>query len=189
MWGLAAAGVLAVVIGTAVALASTLSAPRHQLVAQSHAASAAQAITASTAPATQPATTPGTSSSAQAPSQPGQPSLSTSSGPPAVPTGVFWTAAVLGSHYEQNAQRMLQRLKQSGFSGEYWYSTTSNSVLPGSWVVTSGRFPARRTRPPGRRSSGRPGSPEPTPAASVPSTTASQGVSSWPAPATRPGAG
>jgi hypothetical protein len=46
-----------------------------------------------------------------------------------VPTGVFWTAAVLGSHYEQNAQRMLQRLKQSGFSGEYWYSTTSNSVL------------------------------------------------------------
>jgi hypothetical protein len=54
---------------------------------------------------------------------------------------VFWTAAVLSSHYEQNAQRMVQRLKQSGFDGEYWLSTAANSVLPGYWVVTSGSFP------------------------------------------------
>jgi hypothetical protein len=57
------------------------------------------------------------------------------------PASVFWTAAVLSSHYEQNAQRMVQRLKQSGFDGEYWLSTAANSVLPGYWVVTSGRFP------------------------------------------------
>jgi septal ring-binding cell division protein DamX len=60
-----------------------------------------------------------------------------------VSSGVFWTAAVLSSHYEQDAQRMVQRLEQSGFSGEYWYSTADNSVLPGYWVVTSGRFPDR----------------------------------------------
>ncbi len=61
--------------------------------------------------------------------------------PPAVTTGVFWTAAVLSAHYEQDAQRMVQRLEQSGFDGEYWRSTAANSVLPGYWVVTSGRFP------------------------------------------------
>jgi len=36
---------------------------------------------------------------------------------------------------------MVQRLEQSGFDGEYWWSTASNSVLPGYWVVTSGHFP------------------------------------------------
>jgi len=35
---------------------------------------------------------------------------------------------------------MVQRLEQSGFDGEYWRSTASNSVLPGYWVVTSGHF-------------------------------------------------
>ena len=140
VWGLAAAAVLAVVTGTAVALTSALSAPRHQLVAQSNTAPPARSSPASTAPATQPATQPattaGASSSAQTPSQ-----VSTSSVPPAVSTGVFWTASVLSSHFEQNAQRMVQRLEQSGFSGEYWYSTADNSALPGYWVATSGRFP------------------------------------------------
>jgi serine/threonine protein kinase len=138
VWGLVAAGVLAIVTGTAVALASTLGASRHQLVAQSHTASPARSSPASTVPLTHPATSAGTSSSAQTPSR-----SSPSSVPPAVSSGVFWTAAVLSSHYEQNAQQMVQRLEQSGFSGEYWYSTADNSVLPGYWVVTSGRFPDR----------------------------------------------
>jgi eukaryotic-like serine/threonine-protein kinase len=138
VWGLCAAVVLAFVAGTAVALTSILGASRHQLVAQSHTASPARSSPASTAPATQPATTAGTSSPAQTPGQP-----NASSVPPVVSSGVFWTAAVLSSHYEQNAQRMVQRLEQSGYSGEYWYSTADNSVLPGYWVVTSGRFPDR----------------------------------------------
>jgi eukaryotic-like serine/threonine-protein kinase len=138
VWGLVAAGVLAVVTGTAVAVASTLGAPPHQLVAQSHTASPARSSPVSAVPLTQPATSAGTSSSAQTPSR-----SSSSSVPPAVSSGVFWTAAVLSSHYEQDAQRMVQRLEQSGFSGEYWYSTADNSVLPGYWVVTSGRFPDR----------------------------------------------
>jgi len=138
VWGLVAAGVLAVVTGTAVALASTLGAPRHQLVAQSHTASPARSSPVSTVPSTQPATSVGASSSAQTPSR-----SSPSSAPPAVSSGVFWTAAVLSSHYEQNAQRMVQRLELNGFSGEYWYSTADNSVLPGYWVATSGRFPDR----------------------------------------------
>jgi serine/threonine protein kinase len=135
--GLSAAVILAFVAGTAVALTSVLGAPHHQLVAQSHITSPARPSPASTAPATLPATTAG-ASSAQTPSQP-----TTSSAPPAVSSGVFWTAAVLSSHYEQNAQRMVQRLEQSGYGGEYWYSTADNSKLPGYWVVTSGRFPDR----------------------------------------------
>jgi hypothetical protein len=56
------------------------------------------------------------------------------------PSGVFWTAAVLSSHYKQHAQEMVTRLNQSGFDGGYWWSTADNSTLPGYWVVTSGRF-------------------------------------------------
>jgi hypothetical protein len=58
-----------------------------------------------------------------------------------VPAGTFWAAAVLSARYLQDAQRMVQRLQQDGYDGEYWRSTAANSVLPGYWVVTSGRFP------------------------------------------------
>ena len=62
---------------------------------------------------------------------------------PTVPAGMFWTAAVLSARYLQDAQQMVQRLRQSGFDGEYWRSTAANSTLPGYWVVTSGHFPDR----------------------------------------------
>jgi hypothetical protein len=61
-----------------------------------------------------------------------------SSPAPIVPAGVFWTAAVLSARYVQDAQRMVQRLEQKGYGGEYWRSTSANSVLPGYWVVTNG---------------------------------------------------
>ena len=114
VWALITAGVVAAAAVAAIVL-TALGAHRHPGAAGTHTSS----------PATRPATR-GTSPPAQ---------TSTA------PTGVFWTAAVLSSHYEQNAQRMVQRLEQSGFDGEYWWSTASNSVLPGYWVVTSGHFP------------------------------------------------
>jgi len=118
-WALVTAGILAVAAATAVALVTL---GGHQQ---------------------QPAANPPVFSSQVTTAPPPQ-TLSPSSPagvPPAVTTGVFWTAAVLSAHYEQDAQRMVQRLEQSGFDGEYWRSTAANSVLPGYWVVTSGRFP------------------------------------------------
>ena len=79
-----------------------------------------------------------------APSTPGAPLPAPAPPPPtpsAAASGVFWTAAVLSSHDEQNAQEMVTRLSQKGFDGEYWWSTADNSTLPGYWVVTSGHFP------------------------------------------------
>lgn len=93
---------------------------------------------ARTVPATQPPATARTSPPAQTPNPSSPPGIS-----PTVPTGVFWTAAVLSAQYEQDAQQMVQRLRQGGFDGEYWRSTAANSTLPGYWVVTSGHFPDR----------------------------------------------
>ena len=111
---LAATVLLAAATATAVALASTMGDP-HQL-----------------------ASTAGTSSPSNAPSSA---DASGSAGiQPVVPSGVFWAAAVLSARYQPNAQAMVERLRQSGFDGEYWWSTAVNSVLPGYWVVTSGQF-------------------------------------------------
>jgi eukaryotic-like serine/threonine-protein kinase len=138
-WAAITAGLVAVAAVAGMALTGTLGGHGHQpAAAGTRATSAAvsrQAATgaATTAGSTPQAATGGTSAPAQTPGV-----SSPSSVPPA---SVFWTAAVLSSHYEQNAQRMVQRLEQSGFDGEYWLSTAANSVLPGYWVVTSGSFP------------------------------------------------
>jgi serine/threonine protein kinase len=132
-WALITAGVLAVAVAAAVALTG-MGGQRHQPAAgRAQATSPAFSRPTTTASATQRAAPTSTSAPAQ--------TSSPSSIAPAAPTSVFWTAAVLSSHYEQNAQRMVKRLHQSGFDGEYWRSTTSNSVLQGYWVVTNGRFP------------------------------------------------
>jgi eukaryotic-like serine/threonine-protein kinase len=136
-WALVIAGLLTVSIAAAVALATTMGAQPHQPAAGgARATSPAFATPTATAPGTQRAATTGISPSAQPPTDTSSPS----SIPAAAPSGVFWSAAVLSSHYEQHAQEMVTRLNQSGFDGDYWWSTADNSTLPGYWVVTSGRF-------------------------------------------------
>jgi serine/threonine protein kinase len=154
-WALAAAALLAAAAATAVALASTVGRPRQQPAA---AGTQAASSPAATVPGTRQAPTVGTSSSSsvQAPPPSSTPLSARTSSPsnapspaqasgspgiqPVVPSGAFWAAAVLSSHYQRNAQAMTERLSQSGFDGEYWWSTAANSVLPGYWVVTSGHF-------------------------------------------------
>ena len=142
-WALTAAVLLAVVTATAVALTDSPGPHQHQgaAVTGSH-------ITASGAArrAANTATTQSSSAGFSPTRTPGSPVSSSASpavsGPaPIVPVGVFWTAAVLSARYVQDAQRMVQRLEQEGYGGEYWRSTSANSVLPGYWVVTSGHFP------------------------------------------------
>ncbi len=112
----------ALIIAVAVAIAAAVAIP---LGARPHQTAATRGHPPSPAPSTLATTAP-------------KPRTSTIT--PAAPTGVFWTAAVLSSHDQQHAQAEVQRLHQSGFDGAYWWSTASNSVLPGYWVVTSGRF-------------------------------------------------
>ncbi len=147
-WALITVGLLAVTATAAVALANTMGVQHQQPAAGGvQATSHAYSTSAATVPGTRQAATAGISSSAQTPSPSSIPSsvqTSSPSGiPPTVPTGVFWTAAVLSSHYEQHAQDMVELLNRSGFDSEYWWSTAANSILPGYWVVTSGRFPSQ----------------------------------------------
>lgn len=140
-WALVSVVLLAAAATAAVALAS-LGAHHPQPAAEETQATSSPAVTV---PGTRQAATAGIPSSVRAPSLPGTPSAARASSPsgisPTVPSGVFWTAAVLSSHYQQHAQAMVERLQQSGFDGGYWWSTAANSVLPGYWVVTSGDFP------------------------------------------------
>ncbi len=149
LWALITAGLLAVAVAVTVALTGALTARQHQVVG-----AAGTRTTPSTVPrqATRAATTHQAASAGSSPAQtPSAPASSSASSiadnsasiAPIVPTGVFWAAAVLSAHYVQNAQRMVQRLEQDGYDGEYWRSTAANSVLPGYWVVTSGHFPDR----------------------------------------------
>jgi hypothetical protein len=147
-WTLAVAVLLAAVAGAAVALAVTTGGHRQQLAAGTRAASSPaaapgtrQAATAAIASSRQAAAPAGTPSPAQPTSPPATLPLAQAPSPPTAPSGAFWAAAVLSSHYQQNARAMVERLNQSGFDGEYWQSTAANSVLPGYWVVTSGHFP------------------------------------------------
>ena len=134
VWALITVGFLAVAVAAAVALANTMGAqPRQPAAGGTQATSPAFSTSATTASGTRQSATAGISSSA--------PTASPLGIAPTVPSGVFWTAAVLSSHYEQHAQEMVDRLRLSGFDGEYWWSTAANSILPGYWVVTSGRFP------------------------------------------------
>ena len=136
-WALVIVGLVAVSVAAAVALTTTMGAQSHQPAAGgAQASSHAFAAPAATAPGTQRAAAAGISPSAQPPTETSSPSNI----PAAAPSGVFWTAAVLSSHYKQHAQEMVTRLNQSGFDGSYWWSTADNSTLPGYWVVTSGRF-------------------------------------------------
>jgi len=128
VWALITAGLMAVAAAAAVALTGALGAHQHQVAsdAGTHATSPAAPSQATKAATTQQAA-PGVSSPAGL--------------APIVPTGVFWAAAVLSARNVQDAQRMVQRLEQNGYDGEYWRSTAANSVLSGYWVVTSGHFP------------------------------------------------
>ena len=47
----------------------------------------------------------------------------------------------MSAKIKANADAMRDRLVNAGYDGEEWFSTASNSVLPGYWVVTSGQFP------------------------------------------------
>ena len=145
-WALITAALLAVAAAAAVALTGALGTHPHQAAATgTHTTPPAAPSPATTAATTQqaasagslPTRTPGSPVSSSA-----SPSVSSPASPaPIVPTGVFWTAAVLSARYVQDAQHMAQRLEQDGYDGEYWRSTSANSVLPGYWVVTSGHFP------------------------------------------------
>jgi hypothetical protein len=144
MWALAATALIAIAAVAAAGLAGALSAPRHQpaATAGTHTSPPAGSSQATTAAATQQASSAGSSPSAQPPGGPASPGdTSPGSLAPIVPAGTFWAAAVLSARYEQNAQRMVQRLEQDGYDGAYWRSTSANSILPGYWVVTSGHFP------------------------------------------------
>jgi eukaryotic-like serine/threonine-protein kinase len=146
-WVLITTALLAVAAAAAVALTGALGAHRHQAAAVTGTYTTPSAVPS---PATTAATTQQAAPAGSLPTRtPGSP-VSFSASPsvrspaslaPIVPTGVFWTAAVLSAHYVQDAQRMVQRLDQNGYDGEYWRSTSDNSVLPGYWVVTSGHFP------------------------------------------------
>jgi hypothetical protein len=138
---------LAVAAAAAVALTGVLGPHRHQAAAVTGTHTTPSAVPS---PATAAAATPQAASAGSSPARtPGSP-VSTSALPsvsnpaslaPIVPTGVFWTASVLSARYVQDAQRMVQRLEHNGYDGEYWQSTSANSILAGYWVVTSGHFP------------------------------------------------
>jgi serine/threonine protein kinase len=151
-WALPAAVLLAAAAATAAALASTTGEPRQQ-----PAAAGTQGTSSRTVSGTKQAAAAGVSSSVQAPSPSSTPLPAATSSPsnvpsssaqasgapgiqPVVPSGTFWAAAVLSAHYQRDAQAMAERLRQSGFDAEYWWSTTANSMRPGYWVVTSGHF-------------------------------------------------
>jgi eukaryotic-like serine/threonine-protein kinase len=157
-WVLVAGALVAVGVAAAAALANTLGQQPQQGVGAGQATlqvtSSVLSTPAATTPRPQPAattsgprpaaTTPGprpaaTADNAAASDPLPETSRASSTPPTAVPV-VFWTAAVLSSHYKQHAKDMVVRLRQKGFDGAYWFSTADNSILPGYWVVTSGRF-------------------------------------------------
>ena len=146
-WALITVGLVAVAAVAAVALTGALGTHRPQVAAAAGTHTAPPAVPSQATPATSTQqATPAGSSPTQTVSSPVSPSASPSVSSPAslapiVPAGTFWAAAVLSARYVQDAQRMVQQLEHDGYDGEYWRSTAANSVLPGYWVVTSGRFP------------------------------------------------